>query len=314
MLIASLAHRRFPLRLSVAVIVFVLTMAACSPNDGSRPSVIAAVYPLAFIAEAIAGDAVDVVSLTPAGTEPHDLELTPSQARAIAEAELILYVGSGFQPAVEDAVRGSENGLDVLGLVAPLQVEDEPEDEEGDTEDTDDDAGEGADPHVWLDLAEASVVADAVLDQMVAIAPEKEDAMAARHRELVNQLAELDETFITTLDDCAEDTIVVSHEAFGYLTRRYGLRQVGIAGINPEQEPSPQRLAQVTRFVQENGIETIYLERLVPAEIGKTLAEETGAGIAYLDPLEMAPETGDYLSAMEENLDALRSGLRCGAG
>lgn len=307
------AHRRLPLRLAVAGVLLVMAAnAACSPAGESGPSVVAAVYPLAFMAEAIAGDAVDVSSLTP-GAEPHDLELTPSQARSIAEAELVLYVGSGFQPAVEDAVQRSSNGLDVLELAAPLDAEEGHSEGEA-AEDAEEHADEGADPHVWLDPAEAAAVAGAVLEEMVSLAPEDEEAMTARHGELVNRLAQLDASFTSALADCTEDTIVVSHEAFGYLTRRYDLQQVGISGLNPEQEPSPQRLAEVTRFVQENGIGTIYLERLVSAEVGQTLAEETGAAIAYLDPLEMKPERGDYFSAMRENLAALQQGLDCSAG
>ena len=295
--------------LAAGALVLAATSSACSPSREPGASVVSAVYPLSFIAEAIAGGAVGVTSLTPGGAEPHDLELTPSQARSIAEAELVLYVGSGFQPAVEDAVRQSGNGLDVLELVEPLEAGDRAEE---DVEDEGEEHGhEGADPHVWLDPTEAASIADAVLAEMAAIAPSEEDALTARHHALVDRLSELDAAFASSLESCAEDTIVVSHEAFGYLTRRYGLEQVGISGINPEQEPSPQRLAEVARFVKENNIETIYLERLVPAEIGETLADETGAATAYLDPLEMAPEEGDYLSAMEENLEALRNGLGC---
>lgn len=299
---ASVARRRPPIRLAATGMLLVLgASAACSPSGEPGPSVVTAVYPLSFIVETIAGEAVDVVSLTPAGAEPHDLELKPSQAGAIAEAELVLYVGSGFQPAVEDAVQGSGNGLDVLELVAPLEAGEEH-------------ADEGADPHVWLDPAEAAIIAEAVLEEMVALAPEHQEAISARHGELVDRLAQLDASFTSSLEDCAGDTIVVSHEAFGYLTRRYGLQQVGISGLNPEQEPSPQRLAEVTRFVQEREIETIYLERLVPAEVGQTLASETGAAVAYLDPLESEPERGDYLSVMRENLAALQQGLGCSAG
>lgn len=301
------ARRRSPAHPTVLTLLVLTATAACSSNGEAGPSVVAAVYPLSFIAESIAGDALEVASLTPAGAEPHDLELSPSQARSIAEAKLVLFVGAGFQPAVEDALRRSDNGLNVLELLAPRDADEA-------AEGADDHAGEGVDPHVWLDPAETAAIADAVLEEMMSLEPQDREAMRIRHRELIGRLDALDARFRSTLRDCREDTIVVSHEAFGYLTRRYDLQQVGISGLNPEQEPSPQRLAEVTRFVQENGIETIYLERLVPGEIGQTLAEETGVGIAYLDPLERKPERGDYFTAMEENLTALQQGLACNEG
>lgn len=277
-------------------------------QEGSA-SVVAAVYPLAFIAEEIAGDEIEITTLTPAGGEPHDLELTPSQARSIAEAELVLYVGGGFQPAVEDAVEQTDQGLDVLDLVTTITAE-------GHTEETEEEAHEheGADPHAWLDPTQAALIADSVLERLIEIAPEHEATFEERHDALVEAFTELDSEFTDGLEDCRERTIVVSHEAFGYLTQRYGLEQMGISGINPEQEPSPQRLADVTRFVADNGIETIFLERAVSAEVGATVAEETGARVAYLDPLEVGPESGDLFTVMRANLEALQRGLGCSGG
>lgn len=294
-----------------ACLTVVVTLAGCSAGgETSAASVVAAVYPLAFIAEEIAGGEVEVTTLTPAGGEPHDLELTPSQARSIAEAELILYVGAGFQPAVEDAVDQTDKGLDVLDLVTTISGDAHPE--EAEEEEEEGHSHEGADPHAWLDPTQAAVIADSVLERLTEIAPEHEDVFQQRHADLSAAFAELDAEFSAALEGCRERTIVVSHEAFGYLTERYELEQMGIAGIDPEQEPSPQRLADVTRFVTENGIETIYLEKAVSPEVGATVAKETGASVAYLDPLEVRPEDGDLFTVMQANLDALRKGLGCG--
>lgn len=297
--------------LAACTTVLVAAGAACSAGGGSgvppAPPVVASVYPLAFIAEQIGGDEVEVVTLTPAGGEPHDLELTPSQARSIAEAELVLYVGAGFQPAVEDAVEQIESGIDMLDLVTPIQADEHEED--GGVEGGE---HEGADPHAWLDPTQAVLIADAVLERLQEVAPQHAETFERRHADLSEAFTELDKAFASGLEGCDTRTIVVSHEAFGYLTERYGLEQVGIAGINPEQEPSPQRLAEVTRFVSENGIETIFLEKAVSSEVGDTVARETRASVAYLDPLEVGPEEGDLFTVMEANLDALEKGLGCG--
>lgn len=316
--------------LSLIVSAALLFTGCTAAEDSGRPTVVAAVYPLAFIAEELAGAEAEVERLTPAGAEPHDLELTPGQARSIAEADLVLYVGAGFQPAVEDAVQQSGNGLDVLELVGndlpePGSTEHEDEgdahSEESDEEEAEDQHGDdehagehGADPHVWLDPTLAAAIAGSVAIELQDLLPGARDAIAGRANDLTQRLEELHDAFETSLASCEGDTIVVSHEAFGFLTGRYGLKQEGISGIDPEQEPSPQRLAEMARFVRDNEIGTIFLEPLVSREVGQTLADETGAGIAYLDPLEMPPADGDFFDAMRLNLDALRRGLKCDPG
>ena len=293
----SLMGRRRGVRLRVEaalLILLALVAAACTAGREERATVVAAAYPLAFIAEEIAGNDIEVISLTPAGGEPHDLELTPGQVRSIAESELVLYVGAGFQPAVEDAVAQTDHGLDVLDLVTKISAD-----------------GRTSDPHAWLDPTQAARIADGVLEQLAKIAPEHRGGFEERHAELTRALDELDSEFAGALGRCERRTIVVSHEAFGYLTERYGLDQVGISGIDPEQEPSPQRLAEVAAFVDDEEIETIFLEKAVSLEVGATLATETGAQVAYLDPLEIRPDDGDLLGVMRANLDSLRRGLEC---
>ena len=293
-----------------AALSLLVMLGGCSPTDGGgKPSVVASVYPLSFIAEEIAGDEVEVTALSPGGGEPHDLELTPSQARSIAEAAFVLYVGAGFQPAVEDALEQTENGLDVLGLVKTIDAGEHAE-EEGEDDHADDHGG--ADPHAWLDPTQAALIADSVFDRLVELAPEHEEEFRQRHAELRASFEEIDSEFTSGLEDCEERTIVVSHEAFGYLTERYGLEQMGISGIDPEQEPSPQRLAEVARFVADRDIGTIFLEKAVSPDVGETLAEETGASVDYLDPLEVGPPEGDLFTVMRDNLEALQRGLGCG--
>lgn len=278
--------------LALLLSLVVATGAACSDRGEGSGHVVAAVYPLAYLAGEIVGDALEVETLTPPGAEPHDLELTPGQARSIAEAEIVIYLGGGFQPAVEEAVRAADNGLDVLELVSTRAGD------EG-----------SVDPHVWLDPAKAIEIAQAISKRLKD--DEEGSSFDARLSDLTQRLEQLDRDLAGTLTGCERDTVVVSHEAFGYLTDRYGLTQVGIAGLNPEMEPSAQRLAEVSRFIEEENIDTIYLERLVPSDIGETLASETGASVLALDPLEVAPEEGDYLSAMLGNRDSLAEGLGC---
>jgi zinc transport system substrate-binding protein len=253
--------------------------------------VVAAFYPLQFLAERIGGDHVYAINLVKAGAEPHDLELAPRQVADISEAGVVLYLG-GFQPAVDEAVKGEakQTGFDVA-------------------------AGRerGADPHIWLDPVTFAQIGDAVADRLRRVDPAHAEEYRQRAAALHRDLAELDRDYAAGLRDCARRQIVTSHAAFGYLADRYGFEQVSISGLNPDEEPSPKHLAAVGRFARANGVTTIFFETLVSPKIAETLAGETGARAEVLDPIEGVEDVvrEDYVSVMRTNLTRLRSALDC---
>ena len=127
------------------------------------------------------------------------------------------------------------------------------------------------------------------------------------------QMIELDTSYKTALAECEIKTLLVSHEAFGYLVDQYGFTQLGISGISPEAEPSPARLAEVAKVAREISATTIYYETKVDPSVANALAGEISIVTAVLDPIETKPEMGDYLYAMEQNLEALVQGQICKA-
>jgi zinc transport system substrate-binding protein len=167
------------------------------------------------------------------------------------------------------------------------------------------------DPHVWLDPVLMGDMAQSVTDTLAQIDPENAQQYRDNAAALEAELDALDTDWRDGTDECAIRTMVVSHEAFGYLAARYGFEQKGIAGLTPETEPSAAAIADLTRFVQENGITTVYTETLVDPAVAQTVADEAGAQTATLDPLEGPPASGDYLTAMRQNLDTVRPGQSC---
>jgi zinc transport system substrate-binding protein len=273
----------------VLVLILLAGLTACGGDSGSsadsdRTEVVAAFYPLAWAAERVAGESIELRNLTPPGTEPHDFELTARDVERIRSADVVLYLGGGFQPAVEDAVEGAE-GEAVDLLEDPV----------------------GGDPHIWLDPVRfAGVMRD------IATALDRQDASA----EPVAELRALDRDFARGLAQCRRREIVTAHDAFGYLARRYRLEQVPITGISPEAEPTPQRLEEVVERVKRTEATTVFFETLVSPRLAETVARETGARTAVLNPLEGLTEEQldrgeDYLSVMRENLAALRAALGC---
>jgi zinc transport system substrate-binding protein len=283
------------MRIVPALLLLALVVAGCSavPTGGSK-NVVAAFYPLAFAAERIGGPSVHVENLTPPGAEPHDIELTPREVGEIQTAAVVLYLSHGFQPAVEQAAKGSRGKrVDALaGLDLRRGVGDE--------------AGK-SDPHVWLDP-----VLFAKLVRRVGAALGR----PARAVALARKVLALDGAYRAGLAHCVRRDFVTSHAAFGYIAARYGLRQIPITGIDPESEPSPRRLQALIRLVRREQVTTVFFERLVSPRLAETVARDAGAKAAVLDPIEgLTPSEQargvDYLALMRQNLRVLRSALGC---
>jgi zinc transport system substrate-binding protein len=283
--------------------------ASAAPASASV-DVVASFYPLEWAAQRVGGDRVAVTSLTAPGAEPHDLELTPQQVAAVQDADLVLHVAE-FQPAVDDAIAQSQSqALDVASGLATLA----PPEHSDDAHAGEERHSEGSyDPHVWLDPTNMSAIVAAVAERLATIDPSGAQEYAANAAAAESDLAALDTEWKAGTATCTSRDLVVSHEAFGYLAKRYGFEQVGISGLSPEAEPSPARIAEVADFVRANAVTTIYFETLVDPKVAQTVADETGATTAVLDPLEGLAEgsAGDYLSVMRDNLETVKAGQGC---
>ncbi|MFI7573854.1 metal ABC transporter substrate-binding protein [Micromonospora sp. NPDC049497] len=293
---------------------------ACSDNeaagaDPQRVDVVAAFYPLQFLAERIGGDAVTVTNLVKPGAEPHDVELNPGQVGDVVEAEMVVYL-AGFQPQVDEAVEqnAKDRAFDVA-TVQPLRdaaADAHHHEGEGEEPGHKEETG-GKDPHLWLDPTRLATVGDALAERLGRADPDRAAEYTNRARELRTELEKLDGEFTAGLKTCQRREIVVSHTAFGYLTERYQLEQIGITGLSPENEPSPQRLAEVAEEAREHKATTIFFETLVSPKVAETIAGQVGAKTAVLDPIEglSTDDGGDYLSVMRTNLASLRTALSC---
>ena len=290
-------------------------------GDG-RMQVVASFYPLAEAAGRIGGERVRITNLTPAGAEPHDMELTSRQVDLVEDADLVIYLGQGFQPSLEKVVaRRGGTSLDVLDAVTLEEgaIEALEQEEHGEQE------GEGAadghdegrfDPHFWLDPRLLVAAVEALADTMAAVSPSDAEVFGANAGRYVDQLRTLDGDMERGLASCARKEIVTSHAAFHYLARRYGLTQLPISGLSPEAEPDPRRLAELTDQIRARGITTVFSEVLASPEVARTLASEAGVTTAVLNPIEgltrdQLAAGGDYAAVMRENLAALRGALGC---
>lgn len=305
-----------------AVALGLTTLSACSSSDAAegggdgKLDVVASFYPMQFLAEEIGGSHVSVTSLTKPGVEPHDLELSPRQIGGLSDADYILFL-KGVQPAVDDAVAqaGVENTVDAAKLTT-LESHgsevghDHGEDEGGEHGHEGEEAG--LDPHIWLDPVKYAEVAEGVGKSLEKADPDHAADYRKNTQTLVAELDKLDKAYEDGLRNTATKTFITTHSAFGYLAERYGLTQEGIAGIDPEAEPSPARIDEIHHVAEETGATTVFFETLASDKTAKTLAKDLGLRTGVLDPLEgiTGKSAGaDYIEVMTSNLTALQKAL-----
>jgi zinc transport system substrate-binding protein len=290
----------------------VATLAGCGSADGTgsggRVDVVTSFYPLEFVTKKVGGDRVNVTTLTAPGVEPHDLELTPKQVGSLSEATLVVYE-KGLQPAVDEAVEqnAAEAGFDVSGAAKLIPTgahhEEDGHDHENDL-----------DPHFWLDPTRLADVADAVAARLAEADSAGADGYRQRAADLRSELTTLDGELTTGLGTCKLKSFVTTHEAFGYLAKRYGLEMVGIAGLSPDAEPSPARIKEVQDVVRREKVTTIFYEELVSPKVAESIAHDLKVQTAVLSPIEGLADgdaTDDYLSLMRTNLNELKKANSC---
>ncbi len=302
-------------RVSAAATLTVLAASACSSSTATTTdatttpdgvAVAAAFYPFEFVAKRVVADAGTVTTVTSPGVEPHDVELSPATVRAMRNADVVLYL-SNFQPAVDDAIKSTGTyGLDVAGAfsLGPAGQQADQGDQPGDAN--------TAFWNFWLDPTLLATYTQGVGEALARLDPANRDTYVKNAANLAQELTSLADQYSAGLAQCARRDIIVSHEAFGYLAQAYNLTQVGIAGIDPQNEPSPAHVREIRDLVAATGTTTVFTEPLINPAIAESLAADAGIATAVLDPLESVVNGDDYFVVMKRNLDALRTALDCG--
>ena len=294
--------------LIVGGLLFTQSIDQQSQNQEKKIQVVASFYPLAYFSEQILGGLGSVTTLTPPGSDAHSFSPTPSDAVALQKADIFFYNGAGFDEHIQEFVESIQSDsaklIDVSQFVELLKSDHE---HEGDF-----------DPHYWQSPKNAEKMVQALLQQLLPLAQQDEDQ--AQMQENANlflaKLEALDESYSMTLSQCERSTIIVAHDAFGYVANDYGFDIISISGLSPQDKPSAKRLGEIAQLAKQNDIQYIFFETLSSPELSETLASEVGAKTLVLNPIEGLTvdqiEQGEtYLSIMEQNLENLKTGLAC---
>ncbi len=301
--------------LSLSLLTGCGTQPADTAAGDGRLRVLTSFYPMYDFACKIGGDCIDVTNMVPSGTEPHDWEPSTNDLKNLEKADVFIYNGADMEPWADDLLVSRSDTLRVVGASenVELRTTDGEHEHAHEHEDADHHHGD-FDPHVWLDPENAKIEMEAIRDALCAADPENSTVFQSNYEKYAAELDALDAEFREKLAPLPNRTIVVAHEAFGYLCDAYGLTQVGIEGLSPDSEPDPGRMAEVIDFVREHSISTIFFEELVSPKVAEAIASETGAQAKMLSPLEglsdeQAAAGADYFSVMHDNLAALMEAL-----
>ena len=286
--------------------------------DKDKISIVTTIYPVYDFASNIAGDKAEIINLVPTGVEPHNFELSPKDMQLIEEADLFIYNGAGMENFVDKTLNAIQNenlvivecAKDVTLLESHhLHHEDEHEEEHEEEHDA------KVDPHTWLSVQNAIVAIEYMKDALVTLDKENAQYYEDNYRAYKDELLELDALYQAELKDLPRDTIVVNHEAFGYLCEAYGIHQVGIEGLSADSEPDSARMKEIVDFCKEEDIRIILFEELVSPKVAKTVASEIGAETMVLNPIggltaEQEANGKNYIELMKDNLEVLKTALQ----
>lgn len=295
-------------------LVFVLVGCAKKDNnlsenidnvENNKLNVYATVYPIYNFAKNIGGDKVDVKLIIPNGQEPHDYEPSNKTIQDLEKADVFIYNGAGLESWSEKIIKSSNNN-DLVIVEASNCVEILNETADG---------KKIRDPHVWLDPKNALIESRNIKDAFIEKDPENKEYYESNFNEYANKLEELDGNFNEKLSNLENNTIIVSHEAFGYLCNAYNLNQIGIEGVNAESEPDAKTMARIVDLVRSEDIKVIFTEDIVDPKVAATIANEARIKTEFLNPLESLTEdeienNDDYISIMQSNLIKLEEALK----
>ncbi|WNR47082.1 metal ABC transporter substrate-binding protein [Paenibacillus roseipurpureus] len=291
------------------MIVIALCISGCRKTKAGlvegKVNVVTSFYPLYDFTKKIGGDYVNVINLVPAGVEPHDWSPKSRDIKNMTGAQVFVYQGAGFEGWVKD----------FLGSLSKQSTVDVVEASKGVNFIYTDEKKEEFDPHAWLSPLNARQMANNIKTALVKADPAHKDVYEQNYQNYASQLTELDGRYTTALAQTSKKEIAVSHHAFAYLCKDYGLTQMSIMGLSPDAEPTSQDLKKINAFIKDHQLKYIFFEELVSDKLAKTLAKDANVNTLVLNPLEGLTEAQleageDYISIMDKNLKNLVMSLQ----
>lgn len=313
--------------IALILLLILITLTGCNSEEqdtaeittaNDKLSVYTTVYPLQYFTKEIGKEYVEVETIYPPGADEHIYEPSQRDMIKLADSDLFIYVGLGLEGFVNKAEQTLTNenvrllaaGENIKGIEHGHEDEDDHAHEEEDHEHHHGDV----DPHVWIDPIYAKDLAEAIKNELADMLPEHESEFEENYRELASKLDQLNEKFINLAENTTTGKIVVSHAAYGYWEKRYGIEQMSISGLASSSEPTQKELKQIISEAKKHNIKYVFFEQNVNSRLVETVQEEMNAQALQLHNLSVLTDEDiknerNYFSIMEDNLKALEEAL-----
>ncbi len=313
-----------------SLLLLLVGISACGKQEAEKEDgkleIVTSFYPMYDFTKNVAKDKANVSMLIDGGVESHDYEPSAKDMAKIQNADVFVYNSNEMETWVETVLDNIDTSK-VKVIEASKGIEllkgSESHDEEDHDEHADEEEHEGHDhghshafdPHVWLDPLLVKKEVRTISDALTEIDSKNKDYYEKNTTEYLSKLDKLNDDYVAAFEGAKSRKFVTQHTAFSYLANQYGLEQVAISGLSPDQEPTPKELKGIQDLVKKENINVIYTESSASEKIAKTIADATGAELAVLNPMESVSkkdrENGaDYLSIMAENLEALKLSIK----
>jgi len=299
--------------LSLFLLIFVSCLSLYAKEPTQNPTIAASTFSLYDIAKNIAGESAQTFMILPFGVDAHSYEPTPKQIAKISQSDLVLYSGAGLEPWIK-GISFQKKAVDISAFVRLRELDtkhESHEDAHGHNH-----RSSGVDPHYWQDPTNMILAAEQITKELITLFPKNRTLYEKNRDAYVAMLQNLDTTYKTTLKECKLDTIIVNHNAFSYLSQRYGFHTEPLSGLAPEAQPNAKKMIKLIKFIKEHKVEVIFFEKFANEKTIKSIAKEANVTADVLQPLgnitaDEAKAGLGYDDIMRINLDKISKALQC---
>ena len=308
----------FSIFITFVIIVFGIVLLAINSNKkeegNSKIKIVATLFPQYDFAKQIGKDKVDVTLLLPPGTEAHTYDPSPKDIININESALFIYTGKYMEPwagSISSSIENSVKVLDVSKGIKYIKEEDHHEDDEEEIEHE-----HGYDPHIWLDISNAKIMVDNILNELINIDPQNSNYYTQNAEDYKIKLDNLDEEFSNVIENSKRNIICFGDKfAYMYFINRYNLDYItAYDTCSVSSEPSVSKISDLEQKIKKENIPVIFYESLSNGTIAKSIANDMNIKALVFSSVHTVSNDdiqngATYISVMKENLENLKIAL-----
>lgn len=268
--------------------LFFLFAVLLSPYILSAELVLVSVAPHKFFVEQVTQHTIPVQLMVPAGASSHTYEPSPKQVLSASKADLWFTMGEAFEPKVVRSLTSYNPQMQIVDLRKGVNLI-----RDGEHHHCCSCHGNSEDVHYWLSAREAKTQALTIYEALVARYPEKKDIFTQGYTQFIADLDQLDQELTLTLKPVFGRSILVSHPAYGYFIRDYGMKQLSIEFEG--KDPTPLQLTTVLRDSRNAQVTKVFVQPQYPSKGASLIAKEINAKVVTLEPY-----SENYFETMRE--------------